>query len=349
MPDSVRDTKRILCPVQDMNEELYVAGVRDAEGRLAFWIERPAGTRWQWISAEPGPVSGVDLTQEFVALTWDDPQVQRIAMRTGWFTRTGREISYPANERNEIWRLTDGCKGFLSSIGMGIQPVPGVDKPMQARELLKEEFSLEEALPDWMRQLREVQVTACVITYPNPFPLEEGKRWRPRIVAAAFPDMLRSFAASSFESSTADFNAARSLEWDMLERSDSPWAKYMLSEGFQAYVAVRVPLADTRYFECLLFGPSKLFDGAQAAVVAWTTLNVVPQLKQALSSQVVRLTPRERECLSSAYDGKSAVETAAQLNCTERTVVLHLTNARSKLKADSTVSAIRNALILGIL
>lgn len=60
------------------------------------------------------------------------------------------------------------------------------------------------------------------------------------------------------------------------------------------------------------------------------------------------LTPREREMVRLAVEGRTAPEIASLLSLSERTVETHLTRARSKLGAASRLELIREAEALGI-
>ncbi|MCC5977826.1 MAG: LuxR family transcriptional regulator, partial [Salinarimonas sp.] len=61
------------------------------------------------------------------------------------------------------------------------------------------------------------------------------------------------------------------------------------------------------------------------------------------------LTGREAECLLWAGEGKTAWEISQILAIAERTVVFHLTNATSKLKASSRQHAVSKAILSGVL
>jgi DNA-binding CsgD family transcriptional regulator len=61
------------------------------------------------------------------------------------------------------------------------------------------------------------------------------------------------------------------------------------------------------------------------------------------------LTPRELEVLRWTMDGKTAWETGAVLNISERTTVQHLQNAMKKLQCVSKHQAVLKALRLGLI
>ncbi len=64
---------------------------------------------------------------------------------------------------------------------------------------------------------------------------------------------------------------------------------------------------------------------------------------------LVRLTPREVECLKWAADGKSEWEISVILNVSEHTADKHLANAHRKLGAANRAQAVANALRLGLI
>lgn len=61
------------------------------------------------------------------------------------------------------------------------------------------------------------------------------------------------------------------------------------------------------------------------------------------------LTPRERECLYWASEGKTSWEIGKLLHVTERTVVFHLQNAASKLGVTGRQAAVARAISLGLI
>jgi LuxR family transcriptional activator of conjugal transfer of Ti plasmids len=65
--------------------------------------------------------------------------------------------------------------------------------------------------------------------------------------------------------------------------------------------------------------------------------------------KVVRLTQRERECLTWAARGCQVGEVADRLNVADRTAEHHLASARSKLRARTTAQAVVKALAMGML
>jgi LuxR family transcriptional regulator, quorum-sensing system regulator BjaR1 len=61
------------------------------------------------------------------------------------------------------------------------------------------------------------------------------------------------------------------------------------------------------------------------------------------------LTPREREILRWAADGKTAWEVSVILNISERTVKFHLIQASQKLNAVNRTAAVAKALARGLI
>jgi LuxR family transcriptional activator of conjugal transfer of Ti plasmids len=64
---------------------------------------------------------------------------------------------------------------------------------------------------------------------------------------------------------------------------------------------------------------------------------------------VIRLTPRERECLSWTAQGKTAWEISVILSIAEDTVVFHLKNAMKKLGVHSKHHAVVKSITLGLI
>jgi len=62
-----------------------------------------------------------------------------------------------------------------------------------------------------------------------------------------------------------------------------------------------------------------------------------------------RLSPREKECLQWAANGKTAWETSAILKISEATVRIYLDSARHKLESATKVQAVAKAIALGII
>jgi DNA-binding CsgD family transcriptional regulator len=129
----------------------------------------------------------------------------------------------------------------------------------------------------------------------------------------------------------------------------SRWRMLWLAHGFQTVVRVEFSLPAGRAFECFLFSPRELTDRAEAASLAWSALNIWPLVKRCIATARSTLSPRERECLELAFRGMTARESAAVLQCTERTINYHLANAMAKMKVDNKMAAIQRACWLGAL
>jgi DNA-binding CsgD family transcriptional regulator len=72
-------------------------------------------------------------------------------------------------------------------------------------------------------------------------------------------------------------------------------------------------------------------------------------INRGASEKIRPLTPRERECLKWAAEGKSGWEIAHVLKISERTTVFHLMNACQKLGVMNRQQAVAKALVLGLL
>ena len=210
--------------------------------------------------------------------------------------------------------------------------------------------NLDGILSDWVVALREFSVEAVVVLGPDPFGGTDDRQ-----VVAVHPPVVADAAQALAES--RDFGApwrdsdAPLVAWQYIAKSDqlsaSRWRMQCLAHGFQTVVRVEFPLPAERAFECFMFSPRELADRAEAASLVWSALNVWPLVKRCIATARSTLSPRERECLVLAFNGRTARESAAQLRCTERTVNYHLANAMSKLKVDNKMAAIQRACWLG--
>lgn len=211
-------------------------------------------------------------------------------------------------------------------------------------------ISLDAILSDWIVALREFPVEAVVVLGPDPFGGSEDRQ-----VVAVHPPLVAE-AASALAGSD-DFGARWSdsdaplAAWQSIVRADpshaSRWRLLWQAHGFRTLVRVEFPLPAGRAFECFLFSPRESIARGQAALMAWSVLNVWPQVKRAIVSERSVLSPRERECLQLAFRGLTARDTAQALQCTERTVNYHLANAMGKLRVDNKMAAIQRACWLG--
>jgi LuxR family transcriptional regulator, quorum-sensing system regulator SolR len=215
-----------------------------------------------------------------------------------------------------------------------------------------ENVELDEMFTDWLWALKEFSVTGIVVLAPVIF---SAKRERHPI--AVYPPRLLD-AAKQLADSTDFFDtwaASRSplVVWQTLSLSDQndagSWRNYWRTMGFQSFVRVGFEVPDQHSFECYLFSSVSWQSRQEPSMVAWSALNIWPELKQKLSAVISPLSPRELQCLRLAFAGLTARETAEKIECSERTVNFHITNAMTKLKVDSKVAAIQRAISLGCL
>jgi len=212
--------------------------------------------------------------------------------------------------------------------------------------------SLDGILSDWVAALREFSVEAVVVLGPNPFGgIEE------RQVVAVHPPVVAEAANALADS--RDFGApwrdsdAPLVAWQTIGKSDpqraSRWRLLWLAHGYQTVVRVEFSLPAGRAFECFMFSPRELTDRAEAASLVWSALNIWPLVKRSIAIARSTLSPRERECLTLAFEGLTARESSQRLHCSERTINYHLANAMNKLRVDNKMAAIQRACWIGAL
>ena len=210
--------------------------------------------------------------------------------------------------------------------------------------------ALDSLLNDWITALQEYSVDAVLVLGPDPFGQAVD-----RIVLAVHPPRLVDAAKALAESQ--DFGAPwRDAEsplvaWQDIAKSayssGSRWRRIWLAYGYQSVVRVEFSLPAGRAFECFMFSARELHDRTEAAALVWSALNIWPLLRRAIADVHSRLSAREVECLSLAFQGKTARQSGEMLNCTERTIGFHMANAMAKLKVDNKLAAIQRACWMG--
>lgn len=207
-------------------------------------------------------------------------------------------------------------------------------------------------LGDWICALREHSVEAVVILGPDPFGGRED-----RLAVAVHPPLIADAATALAES--RDFGApwrdsdAPLVAWQHIAKADhaasNRWRVLALGHGFQTVIRVEFTLPADRAFECFLFSPRELNNRTEAASLVWSALNIWPLVKRVIANARCPLSPRERECLSLAFEGKTARETGKLLGCSDRTINFHISNAMAKLRVDSKMAAVQRACWFGVI
>lgn len=210
--------------------------------------------------------------------------------------------------------------------------------------------SLDGILSDWMSSLREFAVEAVAVLGPDPLGGADDRQ-----VVCVHPPMAAD--AASALAASRDFSGAWRdsdaplVAWQHIARGaalqDTGWRGLARAHGFQSMVRVEFPLPARRSFECFMFSPRELIDRTEAALLVWSTLSVWPLVRRSIADERSALSPRERQCLTLAFDGHTARESALRLSCTERTVNYHLSNAMAKLKVENKLAAIQRACWIG--
>jgi DNA-binding CsgD family transcriptional regulator len=211
---------------------------------------------------------------------------------------------------------------------------------------------LDAVLADWVCALHDQGVEAVLVLGPDP----EGGQDDRQVLAIHPPRLLgaaEALAASrDFGASWRDSDAPL-VAWQDISKSSfdsaSRWRRLWLAHGYQTLVRVAFSLPAGRAFECFMFSPRAFAGREEAAVLAWSAFNVWPMLRRAIAERRIGLSPRERESLHHAFEGLTARETALRMDCSERTVNYHLSNAMSKLKTDNKLAAVQRACWLGLL
>ena len=211
---------------------------------------------------------------------------------------------------------------------------------------------LDGLLSDWVSVLRGYSVEAVVILGPDPFGGVEDRE-----VVAVHPPIVADAAKALAQS--RDFGATwretdgPMVAWQHIAKADIlgtvRWRLLALARGFQTVVRIEFSLPAGRAFECFMFSPRQLHDRAEAEALAWSALNIWPQVRRAIATSRSLLSPRESESLRLTFEGLTARQAGQRMQCTERTVNYHVANAMAKLKVDTKMAAVHRACWIGIL
>lgn len=210
---------------------------------------------------------------------------------------------------------------------------------------------LDAVLADWVCALHDQGVEAVLVLGPDPM----GGRDDRQVLAIHPPRLL---GAAQALADSRDFGAswrdsdAPLVAWQDISKSSmdngSRWRRLWLAHGHQTLVRVAFTLPAGRAFECFMFSPKSFADRSEAAVLAWSAFNIWPMLKRSIAEKRVTLSPREQESLHLAFEGLTARETAQRMDCSERTVNYHLSNAMAKLQTDNKLAAVQRACWIGV-
>jgi LuxR family transcriptional regulator, quorum-sensing system regulator SolR len=211
---------------------------------------------------------------------------------------------------------------------------------------------LDGLLADWLAALKADAVEALVVLGPDVEATTLG-----RCVRVVHPPRLLAMAGALADSDEFGASWIESdsplATWQDIARGSyaqmSRWRVLALSHGLQSIVRVAFPLPRGRAIECYLMTPRALHDKAEAAALVWSILSIWPRVKRGIADVICPLSPREKECLSLAFDGLTAAQTAQNLTCSERTVNYYLSNAMRKLGVDNKLAAAERAIWLGAL
>lgn len=212
---------------------------------------------------------------------------------------------------------------------------------------------LDGLLADWLLALREESVEVIGILGPDVF----SARSECLQVRAVHPprmlDLMQALAdrpVSEQQGSVMDLPMA---SWQDISRGPynqlARWQVLAISHGLQSMVRVAIPLPRGRAFECCALTSRALRGKEEATSLVWSVLNMWPKIKPVIADLSCPLSARERECLALAFDGLTAGETAAALQCGERTVNYHIANAMRKLRAENKLAAVERACWFGVI
>lgn len=210
---------------------------------------------------------------------------------------------------------------------------------------------VDAVLADWMAALSDQGVESVVVLGPNPMGGRDDREvlavHPPRLLVAAQALAQSHDFGASWRDSDAPLVAWQDMAQTACGQADG-WRRLWLAQGHQTLVRVAFSLPAGRAFECFMFSP-RTVGRAEAAALAWAACNIWPVLRRAIAEQRVCLSPREQQSLNFAFEGLTARESAAHMDCSERTVNYHLANAMTKLQTDNKLAAVQRACWVGLI
>ncbi|MGE5547890.1 MAG: helix-turn-helix transcriptional regulator [Solirubrobacterales bacterium] len=194
--------------------------------------------------------------------------------------------------------------------------------------------------------------------------LNISRRFAPWHLESTYPDEWRDhYVASRYDETDVVMTTARKVTvpfaWKpLLEMPETtPAAHRVFAEasvfGIRDGMTVPIHCADGFAMMSLVTGDPRLLAPEAAAERQAVQLMALyyhsTVERQAAREPAVRLTPREREILTWAAQGKTGWEIAQILHLAERTVIFHIENAKAKLGANSRSHAVVRAMMLGLI
>lgn len=213
-----------------------------------------------------------------------------------------------------------------------------------------ESIALDALLGDWLVALREHEVHAIAVLGPNAWGAEQD-----RVLLVVHPprlqDLLQLFIKVAQIGAPYKKPEAPLFEFVSLGAQDPrpEWQQRFIGVNLRSLVRVEFSLPGRRAFECLLFSRRESLSTQALADINMRVMSLWPKMRKTIVTAMPLLTPRERECLLWAFEGKTARDTAQIIECSERTVIFHLANAMRKLNVENKVAAVQRACWIGLI
>ncbi len=198
---------------------------------------------------------------------------------------------------------------------------------------------LPEMLRDWCDQMRRHGFSAVLVTIPDP----ADPSMKRRKVAGAFPPAVLE--------ALDEWDAAGVPVTQRMGRTTDPeFASSQLdAQGFRSWACCRTLMPLGVGLEVFMLSEQQELPKAAVSEAAWDTGQIAGALWRAAADVVLPITERERTCLHSAFQGRTAEQTATDLGIAPATVTYHLNNVMKKLSAKGKMNAAMRALHLGCL
>jgi DNA-binding CsgD family transcriptional regulator len=318
----------------DHRGESFVVCCERIGREIRVWVERTSGADSDRVvladGQTPAPDSA-DVRNEFAISAGDSfGLAEEVAMSSGLFHRTGRSLQ--SGERLlAVW-------GFSSSSPLRIRSPGEADTRRVSDPFGLAGKDIHAVMRFFEEAVRTFGVSGIAVTGPDVTSDDPDRR----TLVAASPTTLGEVDPGYLVTNERRMHPA--AEWGLLDVCPYVGAPVLAQFGFEVWISVRISLMDGHYY-VMMFGPSKLSEGAHAQVAAAIGFNMIAPLRRA-SVASLKISSRELEVLR--HGAMGVKETAELLGLTISTVKFHRDNIRRKIGGDTTWQTYLRAQKLGV-
>lgn len=207
-------------------------------------------------------------------------------------------------------------------------------------------------LKNLMLALRPHGVEAVFILGPDINCSEHRKRTLRTMHPWNLYSIAKALASIDAHSACIEGSTGGAPRWSSIRNTSmaiTHWGASLSERGFATVLAVPIPIAMGRQFDCILVSRLENHAPESSGLVALETLAYWPQIKREIAANQQILTHQEQKVLHLSALGATSNEAAKRCDTTERMVNFHIGNSLRKLKAQNKTAAVLKAIMMGVL